>query len=458
MNDKITFPRVVSLLAQASGFPKEICEDFLRELTLQISDSLVAGENVRLSGIGTFKLIDIEPRKSVDVSTGSEIEIEGHRKVVFVAAKEIAAAVNAPFEAFEAVEISDDAEKALLEESDDALLDAPAINDAVNADDENGNVDNEEEIEITLNVDDCGNGISTNAANEPTTEDSIDPKEESVINDIDETASTDIKVSTVDEMPPADEEGSDNAASPSPEIHIDETPTEKCVNVDIVLTDSSDNDCQDRITAKDTSAETADTKINTTSTDCQPEKPRSHRFLWGFLSGFVIGEIVIVLILFLFMWISGKNATDVFHLNYNETTVEKTDTADTQRQSIKIEPINNSAVNSSAVNSEEKNVSNPEGQSDGNDVADTKPSDEKRYDTITTTRYLTTMAKEYYGNFNLWPYIYLENQDFLGHPDKIRPGTRVVIPPLSKYGVDPGNKAHIDKAKKLGVEIYAKYK
>ncbi len=38
------------------------------------------------------------------------------------------------------------------------------------------------------------------------------------------------------------------------------------------------------------------------------------------------------------------------------------------------------------------------------------------------------MAKEHYGNYNLWPYIYEENKAILGHPDRIRPGTKVIVP------------------------------
>ena len=88
--------------------------------------------------------------------------------------------------------------------------------------------------------------------------------------------------------------------------------------------------------------------------------------------------------------------------------------------------------------------------------ADTKPSDEPVYDTITKTRYLTTMAKEHYGSYHLWPYIYEANKS-LGHPDKIRPGTKVVIPPLSRYGVNPKNPDDIAKAKRKGAAIYARY-
>lgn len=90
-----------------------------------------------------------------------------------------------------------------------------------------------------------------------------------------------------------------------------------------------------------------------------------------------------------------------------------------------------------------------------------KPVDKKErkvYDTVSTTRYLTTIAQEHYGNYNFWPYIYKENENKLGHPDRITPGTKVVVPPLSKYGVDASNKSDLEKAKEMGQEIYSRYR
>lgn len=80
------------------------------------------------------------------------------------------------------------------------------------------------------------------------------------------------------------------------------------------------------------------------------------------------------------------------------------------------------------------------------------------YDTVSTTRYLTTISREHYGNFNFWPYIYLENESILGHPDRITPGTKVIVPPLAKYGVDPTSKEDEKEAKKLGLEIYSRFR
>lgn len=77
------------------------------------------------------------------------------------------------------------------------------------------------------------------------------------------------------------------------------------------------------------------------------------------------------------------------------------------------------------------------------------------YDMIGKNRFLTTMAREYYGNPDFWPYIYEENG--FGHPDKIKPGTKVVIPSLNKYGVNPQSASDREKAKRLAKEIYARY-
>ena len=91
--------------------------------------------------------------------------------------------------------------------------------------------------------------------------------------------------------------------------------------------------------------------------------------------------------------------------------------------------------------------------------ATTASSDEKKvYDTVTSSRYLTSIARDHYGNSVFWPYIYLENESILGHPDRVSPGTKVAVPKLSKYGIDPSRNSDVTKAKQKAQEIYAKFK
>lgn len=78
-------------------------------------------------------------------------------------------------------------------------------------------------------------------------------------------------------------------------------------------------------------------------------------------------------------------------------------------------------------------------------------------DTVTAKRYITHMAKDYYGDRNFWVYIYEANQEALGHPERTLPGTVVEIPVPSSIPANPSNPDDIKKAKLLAAEIYARF-
>lgn len=78
-------------------------------------------------------------------------------------------------------------------------------------------------------------------------------------------------------------------------------------------------------------------------------------------------------------------------------------------------------------------------------------------DTITATRYLTTMARAHYGQMEYWVYIYEENASQLGHPDRLNAGTVVVIPPAAKYGLTPGDPEKLKEASAKAIEIYSRF-
>lgn len=78
-------------------------------------------------------------------------------------------------------------------------------------------------------------------------------------------------------------------------------------------------------------------------------------------------------------------------------------------------------------------------------------------DTIRTTRFLTTMARQYYGEMIFWVYIYEANKEKLGNPNRIKPGTVVVIPDAKKYGIDRNDSVCVANAKLKAIEIYAPY-
>lgn len=77
------------------------------------------------------------------------------------------------------------------------------------------------------------------------------------------------------------------------------------------------------------------------------------------------------------------------------------------------------------------------------------------YDTVTSSRFLTTIARDHYGRKDYWVFIYEANSEKLKHPNRIRPGTQVVIPDLGPHAaLDPDMRA---RARKLANEIYTRY-
>jgi len=107
MNARLTLVELIDLLAESTSTSKRVCELFLRELFSTISQALINGETVKVKHIGTFKVTAVKPRKSVNVADGEDIELQGHRKIVFTPDKSLAEAVNQPFAQFETVMLDD---------------------------------------------------------------------------------------------------------------------------------------------------------------------------------------------------------------------------------------------------------------------------------------------------------------------------------------------------------------
>ena len=133
MNNKITFVEIVDLIAESTSTSKRVCELFLRELFSTVSQKLIEGEDVKIKGIGTFKVSRIKPRKSVNVNTGDDIEISGHNKLTFTPDKALAEAVNQPFAQFETIFLDDavtDEKLAAIDKEFPSLLDRePSVDD-----------------------------------------------------------------------------------------------------------------------------------------------------------------------------------------------------------------------------------------------------------------------------------------------------------------------------------------
>jgi nucleoid DNA-binding protein/nucleoid-associated protein YgaU len=119
--EKISSQEIIDLVASKASVSKRAAEEFLKVMIATVEDGLLAGEIVKIKNFGTFKLQWNEPRKSVNIQTGTEILIAGYYKVVFIPDATLKKQVNEPFEHLEPVELDSVPQKTELVEEEDSL-------------------------------------------------------------------------------------------------------------------------------------------------------------------------------------------------------------------------------------------------------------------------------------------------------------------------------------------------
>lgn len=103
MNEKRTLLDIIDLFAQKHNMGKQEAETFVRNIFRVIEDALAAERYVKVKGLGTFKLTEVDARESVNVNTGERIEIKGHTKISYVPDTAMKELINKPFAYFETV-------------------------------------------------------------------------------------------------------------------------------------------------------------------------------------------------------------------------------------------------------------------------------------------------------------------------------------------------------------------
>jgi nucleoid DNA-binding protein len=113
---KLTIQEIAAVLQQRNGFDKREANLFVSTLFQIIQERLETDGIVKIKGLGTFKMIDVEARESVSVRTGERVVIGGHAKVTFTPDATMKELVNRPFSQFETVVLNDGVEFSDLKE------------------------------------------------------------------------------------------------------------------------------------------------------------------------------------------------------------------------------------------------------------------------------------------------------------------------------------------------------
>ena len=107
MATKINLQQLAKTLAQKKDIPQKDAEAFLKEFFDSIIQNVTTDKVVKIKGLGTFKLIEVLDRESVDVNTGERIVIRGHSKLSFAPETTLKDLINKPFADFQTTVINE---------------------------------------------------------------------------------------------------------------------------------------------------------------------------------------------------------------------------------------------------------------------------------------------------------------------------------------------------------------
>lgn len=462
MNNKVTFPELVEQVAQYANTSKRMSELFLKELFATISQSLIDGESVKVKGIGTFKLTEVSPRKSVDVNTGEEIEIPGHKKLSFAPDKDMAEAINQPFMHFETEILDDDvtddqlaaidagvpteapAEAAPVEEETDdtAATEAPAAEAPVAA---------EEEVVMPP--------VFVAPAEEPESEEA-ETEAEAPVEPSEEVPAEEDALAEVPVQEPADEPEEEAVSEEEAEIEEETEPVAVAEPEDEVEVSEAEGEPEGEAETEMVSEELADERVGQ-----EIDKRRITRR--SLLEGFVVG-VVTTLIVTLFAYrlylMKGYEATPADEEPFVEHV--STDSVATPEQAL--------AENSTEADADKQKTAEEQKKADEEkkkaEEEKKKAEEEKQKaeaakpttasvaagttDTIKPGTNLYRMSRKHYGSDKFWVYIYEENKAKYPNPNTIPVGAVLHIPQLEKYGAKAGDPASFAAAKKKQGEIF----
>lgn len=104
---KSTLQAIAAVIADRYELKSSDATAFVAAFFDQIREGLAQDKQVKVRGLGTFKLQPVKARESVNVNTGERLVINGHDKMAFTPDNAMKELVNRPFADFETVMIKD---------------------------------------------------------------------------------------------------------------------------------------------------------------------------------------------------------------------------------------------------------------------------------------------------------------------------------------------------------------
>ena len=469
MNERLTIQDLTDLLAAKHSMTKKDAEAFVKEFFLLIEQALENEKTVKIKGLGTFKLIDVDSRESVNVNTGERFQIKGHTKVSFSPDANLRDTINKPFAHFETVVLNENTiledtpiedteeEEAGEEASAQTVLNEMGDNSETTAIEENEGTDNLSEEEPIQEEQIASRPLVEESIEEPAiTEESAiaqesteqtspkEPEEAITETDIEE------KVEQLeDEEVPEEEVTIDEQQPASIEEEKEKITAEKIIEQELLKANLQP------VTPIVPPAEKETIKPVQPKQISQPVSKKTAPVKEKSPVPYLIAVIVVVLLLCggvilfiyypdLFSSSSDKNALDMPPVTtqpvqpeaqlsdtiaHKDTT--KIITPDVSKVATTTQPV---AKKEEAipVKAEPQTVTQQPATSAYLDSASYKITGTKTKYTIKEGETLTRVSLRFYGTKAMWPYIVKHNPKVIKNPNNVPYGTTIEIPELTK--------------------------
>lgn len=471
MNERLTIQDLTDLLAAKHSMTKKDAEAFVKEFFLLIEQALENEKTVKIKGLGTFKLIDVDSRESVNVNTGERFQIKGHTKVSFSPDANLRDTINKPFAHFETVVLN---ENTILEDTPIEETEEEEIGEEASAQAVLNEVGGDSKTTVIEENEGTDDGLSEKEpiqeeqiASQPPVEESIEKpaitEESAIAQESTEQTSpkeseeaiteTDIeeKIEQLeDEEVPEEEVIIDEQQAASIEEEKEEITAEKIIEQELLKANLQP------VTPIVSPAEKEMIKPVQPEQVSQPVSKKTTPVKEKSPVPYLIAVIVVVLLLCggvilfiyypdLFSSSSDKNAMDMPPVTTQPVqpeaqlsdTIAHKDTAkaitpDVSKVATTTQPVTPKKEEAVPVKAEPQTVTQQPATPVYLDSASYKITGTKTKYTIKEGETLTRVSLRFYGTKAMWPYIVKHNPKVIKNPNNVPYGTTIEIPELTK--------------------------
>ena len=390
MADKLSWSELRRALAQRANISEKDANTFLTAFNAQLLEALKTEKQVKINGLGTFKLQAVAPRKSVDVTTGNEITIEGYNKVSFVPEAGVKELVE-KVEAGEAVEALDPIQKlgAQADEIVDILGDLGELPKEEKA---------EEPVEEAAPVE--------------------EPKEETTPVEEPKEETTPV------EEPKAEEPVEETAPveEPKAEEPVEEEPI---VAEPVIAEVPAEEPKEEEPVAEEPKEEEQQEEVEPLIVSEKPAKKKNY-----FLRALLISFIILLILCVVGYFFLRKQVCEWFDiLKEKVEKIELFNKCSAPSEEVKAAAAEDELVLEVPEEAAEQVV---ESEASKAEVQKAKYEELLLTEEITEGSRLAWISRKYYGHPDYWPYLYDANRDRIDDPSNVPVGTQIRVPKLTK--------------------------